>query len=829
MKVLAGAALTFLVPLGLHFQRPNVRGQSHFPTVSPSAVPAVPVARVARGTHTGPSRASLRSTALNELVKTYCTNCHNNERRRGNLSLETFDAADAPKSAEVAEKMVAKLRSGMMPPPGQKRPKGDSLDVLMLSLETQLDAAAAAHPNPGGRTFQRLNRAEYARAIKDLLGLEIDPDAYLPLDTQSENFDNIADVQALSPTLLDAYLRAASDIVWLAVGNPRATASSATYSIPRTASQSETVEGAPFGSRGGLSVEHTFPADGSYVFRVVFFHETTGAFAGTNARGEQIEVAIDGERVALLGIDRFMHAGDPNGASMLTEPIKVTAGPHRVSAVFVPPEFQSVAQDLISPLKWSLNSTSTAAAYGFSLLPHLRDLVITGPENPTGVSDTPVRRRIFTCQPRSASDARPCAEKILTRFGAAAFRRPLTASDVKGLMGLYDVAAMGDMPNAFESGVRTGLQAILASPDFVFRFEPAPASAKAGDTYKLSDVALASRLSFFLWSAPPDHELLTLASAGKLSDAGVLQRQVRRMMEDPRAEALATRFAAQWLRLQDLDKVQPDVRQYPDFDEQLRDAMRRETELFFQNLVRENRSVMELWNADYTFINERLAVHYGIPNVSGTEFRRYSYSDPQRRGLLAHASILTLTSHAMRTSAVERGKWVMEVFLHSPPPPPPPGVPDLEATAAANEGRLLTVRERMEQHRKNPTCNSCHRMMDPIGLALENYDVTGRWRVRDNGSPVDARSELWDGTPVASPADLREALLKRRESLLRTFTRNLMAYALGRRVEYFDMPTVRAIVRNAAADSDRIGAYIVGVVNSPAFRMQRAEVADGDK
>ncbi|HEY7567513.1 MAG TPA: DUF1592 domain-containing protein, partial [Gemmatimonadaceae bacterium] len=792
MKVFAGAVLTFLVPLALPGQRPEVKRQSQ-PFLAHAASP----------THLSVARTSkpktLPAASLNEVVKTYCARCHNDETKRGNLSLAAFDASTAPEMADVAEKMVAKLRSGMMPPPGQRRPKGDSLSALMLSLESQLDSAAAAHPNPGGRTFQRLNRAEYTRAIRDLLGLEIDADAYLPLDTQSENFDNIADVQALSPTLLDAYLRAASDITWLAVGNPRATASSATYSVPRTASQSETVEGAPFGSRGGVSVVHTFPADGAYVFRVVFFHETTGGFAGQNARGEEMEISIDGERVALLGVDRFMHAGDPNGASMLTEPIRVTAGPHRVSAVFVPPAFQAVAQDLISPLKWSLNSTSTAAAYGFSLLPHLRDLVITGPENPTGVSDTPVRRRIFTCQPKAASEARPCAEKILTRFGSAAYRRPLTPSDVQGLMSLYDGAAKGDMPNAFETGVRTGLQAVLASPDFVFRFERSPASVKEGDSYRLSDIALASRLSFFLWSAPPDHELLSLASAGKLSDPAVLQRQVHRMMDDPRAEALATRFGAQWLRLQDLAKVQPDVRQYPDFDEQLRVAMRKETEVFFQNLVRENRSVMELWNADYTFINERLAIHYGIPNVSGNEFRRYTYTDPQRRGLLAHASILTLTSHAMRTSAVERGKWVMEVFLHSPPPPPPPGVPDLEATPAANEGKLLTVRERMEQHRKNPTCNSCHRMMDPIGLALENYDVSGRWRVRDNGSPVDPRSELWDGSPVASPSDLREALLKRRESLLRTFTRNLMAYALGRRVEYFDMPTVRSIVRNAAA------------------------------
>ncbi|MGQ0642689.1 MAG: DUF1592 domain-containing protein [Gemmatimonadaceae bacterium] len=812
MKVFAGAALALLIPLNLQGQRSEVRGQSY-------------------SRHTYAARAShaVSSTALNDVVKTYCQGCHSDERKRGNLSLETFDVGAAPRMGDVAEKIIAKLRSGMMPPPGQKRPKGDTLASLMTTLEARLDSAAGANPNPGHRTFQRLNRAEYTRAIRDLLGLQIDADAFLPLDTQSENFDNIADVQVLSPTLLDAYLRAASDISYLAVGNPKATASSATYSVPRTASQTETVEGAPFGTRGGVSVVHTFPADGAYVFRVVFFHETTGAFAGGNARGEQIEISIDGERVALLAIDRFMHAGDPNGASMISEPVKITAGPHRVSAVFVPPAFQSVAQDLISPLKWSLNSTSTASAYGFSLLPHLRDLVITGPDNPTGVSDSPVRRRIFTCQPKAPSAARSCAQSILTRIGGAAFRRPLTDGDVRGFMSLYDATAKGDAPNAFESGVRTALQAILASPDFVFRFERSPVNAKPGETYRISDVALASRLSFFLWSGPPDHELLSLATAGKLSDQAVLQRQVQRMIADRRSDAVATRFFAQWLRLQDLDKVVPDVRQYPDFDEQLRVALRGETELFLQNLVRENRSVLELWNADYTFMNERLAIHYGTPNVSGREFRRVTYADPQRRGLLAHGSILTLTSHATRTSAVDRGKWVMEVFLHNPPPPPPPGVPDLEATPAANEGKLLTVRERMEQHRTNPTCNSCHRMMDPIGLALENFDVTGRWRVRDNGRPVDPRSELWDGSPVTGPSDLREALLKRRESLLRTFTRNLMAYAIGRRVEYFDMPTIRSIVRSAHSDNDRIASYIMGVVNSPAFRMQRTEVADGDK
>jgi hypothetical protein len=389
-------------------------------------------------------------------------------------------------------------------------------------------------------------------------------------------------------------------------------------------------------------------------------------------------------------------------------------------------------------------------------------------------------------------------------------------------MSFYDKgAAKGN----FESGIRTALEAILASPDFVFRFERAPATARPGGSYKISDVDLASRLAFFLWSAPPDETLLTLARKSKLSDPVELERQVKRMLADPRSEALATRFAAQWLRLSDLDKVQPDVRQYPDFDEQLRAAMRKETEVFFYNLVREDRSALELFNADYTFVNERLAQHYGMPNIAGNSFQRVKYTDDTRQGLLGHASILTLTSHASRTSAVDRGKWVMEVFLNSPPPPPPPGVPDLEATAGVKDGRLLTVRERMEQHRKSPVCKSCHQMMDPIGLPLEHFDVTGKWRLRDNGMPIDSKSQLWDGTAVESPADLRKALLSRPEPLLRTFTRNLMAYALGRRVEYFDLPTIRTITHQAAAHNYRMSDFIMGVVNSPAFRMQQAEAA----
>ena len=778
------------------------------------------------------ARIHVAPRALNDVIKQYCQDCHNEDIRSGNLSLTQFDASNAPGNGDVAEKMIAKLRAGMMPPPGKPRPVGDTLGALITTLETQLDASAAAKPNPGARSFQRLNRAEYSAAIRDLLSLDIDAGVYLPPDTKSENFDNIADVQTLSPTLLDAYLRAASEISWLAVGNPKATPSSATYNVPRTASQTEHVEGAPFGTRGGTSVVHIFPADGQYLFKVLFYHETTGAFAGGNARGELIEISIDGERAAVLDIDRFMTASDPNGVSMATEPVRVRAGPHRISAAFIPPAYQRVSQDLITPLKWSLNSTSIATAYGFSLLPHLRDLVITGPFKPTGVSDWPERHALVGCA-SSSQVGRACAQTIVSRLATQAFRRPLTPSDMKSLMGFYD-AGVTAAPRAasaaarHESGVRNALEAILASPDFVFRFERAT-GAGGGDTYRVSDLDLASRLSFFIWSSPPDHELLSLAAQGKLGDEAVLAREVRRMMADPRASTLATRFAAQWLRLSDLDKVQPDVRQYPNFDEQLRAAMRRETELLFENLVHEDRSVLELFTADYTFVNERLAQHYEIPNVAGPEFRRVPRTDEQRRGLLGHASVLMLTSHATRTSPVERGKWVMEVLLNQPPPPPPPGVPDFGATSEAKAGRLLTVRERMEEHRSNPTCNSCHKLMDPIGLALEHFDVTGSWRVRDNGAPIDSRADLWDGTKIETPADLRGALLARQETLLRTFTRNLFAYGLGRRVEYYDMPTVRAIVRGASANDHRISSYVIGVVNSPAFRTQKVQVTTESK
>ena len=760
----------------------------------------------------------------NELIQQYCLRCHNDELQRGSLSLEHFDAAAPQSSPEIAEKMVVKLRAGMMPPPSARRPAGELLISLVESLESHLDTADAANPNPGSRSFQRLNQAEYSLSIRDLLGLEVDGADYLPLDTKSANFDNIADVQLLSPTLLDAYLGAAAEISRLAVGDTKTAATSSTYTNPGYVSQWDRVEGAPFGTRGGISVTHIFPADGDYEFRMAFEHTTTGGYFGGVTRGEQIEVSVDGARVALLDVDRWMSVADPNGVNMRTEPIFIRGGPRRVTAAFLM-QSEGPLEDLLSPHEWSLTDRQIGVSgYGVTSVAHLKDLVVAGPFRVTGVSDNPVRRRIFTCRPTRPEEERPCANEIIARLATRAFRQALTEGDLAALMRFYEAGAD---QGGFEQGVRTALEAILASPDFIFRFEEAPPNIEPGAVYRLSDEDLATRLSFFLWGLPPDDELLSSANDDQLAKPIVLEAQVRRMLADPRAEALGTRFAAQWLRLDDLDKVHPDRLLYPDFHQQLADAMRRETELFFTGLVQHDRSILDMYQADYSYLNERLARHYGINGVSGEHFREVPYPDDTRRGLLGHGSILTLTSHAGRTSPVLRGKWVMEVLLGTPPPPPPPGVPDLDEVASTADGRTLTTRERMEEHRASPTCNSCHRFIDPIGLALDNYDVTGRWRIREDGEPLDTRGELYDGTPVDSPASLQAALLRRPVLLLRNFTTNLMAYALGRRIEYYDQPTVRRVIRQAEVEGLRMSAFVLGVVNSNAFQMQRAgTVAD---
>ena len=799
---------------------------------APLTNPQPPVPAVAAGASVwdyagfaGDSRV-LPVDESNEVIRQYCLQCHNDRRPVGGLSLTNFDVGQAHQegSVEVAEAVIRKLRTGMMPPAGVRRPEGSELEGLFLSLEQRIDSAAALNPNPGSRTFQRLNQAEYARSIRDLLGLQIDAGAFLPPDTKSANFDNIADVQLLSPTLLDAYLNAASEVVRMALGDPHAVPSETTYNVPRLASQLEHVEGAPYGTRGGVSVVHVFPADAEYTFRVELHATPTGQMFGRTAPNEMIEISVDGERVALLQIDRWMTQADPTGLTMITPPIPVRSGARRLSAAFLP-RIEGPFEDVIAPIGHSLADTQIGMAYGVTTFPHLRDLVVGGPFNVTGVSDSPTRRQVFTCRPTVASEATACAEGIIGRLATRAYRRPLRANDLRPLMAFY---SQGAEEGGFEEGIRRSLQAMLASPHFLFRIEETAAAPSAGGNYRIADLDLASRLSFFLWGRLPDQELVTVAHEGRLSEPAELEKQVRRMLADPRAEAMGTRFAAQWLRLQDLDKVHPDALQFPDFHKQLAADMLRETELFFYGLVREDRSALELINADYSYVNESLARHYGIPGVVGPDFRPVQYADASRRGLLGHGSILTLTSHANRTSPVLRGKWVMEVLLGSPPPAPPPDVPELEASGDHQDGRSLTVREQMERHRDNPSCNSCHSTIDPLGLALENFDVTGRWRIRDSGQTVDPRGDLYDGTPLDGPADLRQALLQRPEPILRTFTENLMAYALGRRLDYYDMPTVRAITRTAAEQDYRMSAFILGVVNSPAFGMKSASsVSDG--
>ena len=753
----------------------------------------------------------------NGLVKRYCVGCHNdrNKDRAGSLTLASFDVAKAGENADVSERMIRKLQASMMPPPGMARPDPAVYQSFIRTLENTVDAHARANPNPGGRTFQRLNRPEYARAIKDLLEIDVNAANWLPQDTMSANFDNIADEQALSPMLLEAYLNAAGEISRMAVGDKNAPAIDKTYTNQTYVSQHpwDHVEGAPYGTRGGMVVDHVFPADGQYSFEVTFTN-------GDNSRFEDVDISIDGQRVALLKYENGPQlAADGSGATPLfTDPVLVKAGQRRVAAAFIR-RTDGPYEDLIKPHGWS-NAGGGSGGGGITTLPQLRDVVIRGPYTTTGISLTPSRQKIFSCRPTSAADERTCARQIITRIGSEAYRRPLTSAEIDRLMPFYEGEAA---KNGFEAGVRSSLEAILASPYFIFRLEKAPTDARSGGTYRVADIDLASRLSFFLWGLPPDQALVDAAGRRELSTLAGLEKHTRRMLADPRAAALADRFAAQWLRLQDIEKVRPDPNFYPNFDENLAEAMRTETKLFFNSLVTEDRSVLDLLTSDYTYLNERLARHYGIRGVVGPEFRRVIYPDASRRGILGQGSMLVQTSLANRTSPVLRGKWVMEVLLGTPPPPPPPDVPDLEAATAAKDGRLLTTRERMEIHRTNATCNSCHRFMDPIGLALDNFDVTARWRQRENGMPIDTTGDFYDGTRVTSLPELSALLVKRPTPLVRNFAENLMAYGLGRRVEYFDQPTIRAIAKAAEANNFKMSSFILGVVKSDAFRMRRVE------
>lgn len=765
--------------------------------------------------------AAVESEALDEVVDRYCVRCHSERRLTGNLSLETFSVDEAVAQAETAERVIRKLRADMMPPPGASRPAGDTLVALVEALERTIDEAAAREPRPGDRPFQRLNRAEYERAIEGLFGLQVDAGQWLPLDQISASFDNVADVQAFSPTLMDAYLTAASDIARQVLGNPEALPVETTYPNDPTRSQHEwdRVEGAPYGTRGGVSVLHTFPADGKYVVSLSFI-------SGWGERFDDIDISVDGEQVALLRYQgastRLIDFQGRLAYPLRTDSMFVRAGQRRLTAAFIR-KMDGPYEDLIRPNDWSL--TGTEASYGTTSLPHIMQMTVEGPFAATGVSETETRRRVFTCRPTSAEEARPCAERIMTRLATQAYRRPLEQRDIDGIMYFYDEGAA---QGGFEVGVRSAVEAMLVSPHFLFRFERTPSGVQPGQVFEVDDLDLASRLSFFLWGTGPDERLLEVAERGALNDVGTLREEALRMLADPRSEALATRFASLWLRLQDLEKVRPDAFWFPNYNEQIARDMRRETELFFSNLVHEDRSLLELLDADYTFVNERLARHYGIDGVVGDDFRRVSYPDDRRQGVLGQGSVLVQTSYGNRTSPVLRGKWVMEVLLGTPPPPPPPNVPTLDESTA-QEGKpaaLLTTSDRLRMHRQNPTCNSCHQLIDPIGMALDNFDVTGQWRSRENGVLLDTNGEFYDGSEISTPASLVGVLKRRPVPFSRHFTQNLMTYALGRRVDHLDQPTVRAIARDAEADGYRMSSFILGVVTSDQFRLKRAVPTD---
>ncbi|MGA3188546.1 MAG: DUF1592 domain-containing protein [Bryobacteraceae bacterium] len=753
------------------------------------------------------------------LVNQYCVGCHNDKLKSGSFSWTQIDLTHPERTAEQSEKVIRKLRAGLMPPPGLPRPDATTMKAFAASIENSIDLAAAAHPNPGRPALHRLNRTEYANSIRDLLSVEADVAALLPTDDMSHGFDNMADVLSISPALMEGYIRAAGRISREAVGDPGALALTSTYSLSRVTSQTRHVDGTPFGTRGGISVLHDFPADGEYVFKVGFYYSPTGPLFGLNqGKGQQIEIAVNGERVALLDINPAMQLANDG---MKTPPIKVRAGPQRISASF-PQKFDGPIEDEYRMVEQSLVDVSAGTVPGMTTLPHLHQLSITGPTAAAGVSDTPSRRKIFTCRP-TGDDEIPCAKKIIADLARQAYRRPVTDNDLEGLLSFYQRGRDG---GNFDSGIRTAIQAMIASPQFVFRFERTPATAIAGKNFRINDLELASRLSYFLWSSAPDEQLITAANQGKLKDPVIFEKQVRRMLADPRSSAMTANFAGQWLRLQNLKGVSPDLFEYPDFDRTLADAMRRETELLFDSIVREDRNVVDLLTADYTFVNERLAKHYGIPNVMGNRFRRVSLTDPNRFGLLGQASILTITSTAIRTSPVQRGKYVMEVLLGTPPPPPPPNVPALPENAESRTGHVakaLSVRQRLEDHRKNPNCAGCHKMMDPIGFSLENFDVVGSWRTNDSGFKIDSTGTMFDGAKLDGPASLRQALLGHSDLFLDTFTGNLLAYGMGRVLEPSDMPVVRAVVKDAARNNDRFSALVLAIVKSVPFQMRRAE------
>lgn len=744
-----------------------------------------------------------------------CAGCHNSKLKSGNVDLSKLDVAHPEQSAELAEKVIHMASVGMMPPPGMPRPKPEALASFLNALETGVDQASEAHLNPGRPALHRLNRTEYANAIRDLLAVDIDVASLLPPDDMSHGFDNMADVLTVSPTLMEGYIRAAGRISREAIGDTTAPPLTKTYQISRVLSQMGHIDGTPFGTRGGIAVVHDFPADGEYVFKLGFYYSPTGPLFGLNqGKGQQIEVAVNGERVALLDINPAMTLAKDG---IKTDPIKIKAGPQRISASFLV-KADGPLEDEYRMVDQSLVDVSVGTVPGMTTLPHLHEFSITGPMNVTGISETPSRKKIFACHPAAQADEIPCAKKILGILARQAYRRPVTDNDLEDLLGFYQ---SGRNNGDFESGIRTAIQAMVASPEFVFRFEKTPANVAPGSNYRISDLELATRMAYFLWSSSPDDTLITLASQNKLHEPAILEKQVRRMLADPKSDAMTRTFAFEWLRLQNLRDWSPDLFLFPDFDRSLSDAMVKETELLFDNIMRQDRPVTELLTANYTFVNAHLAKHYGIPNVSGDYFRRVELTDPNRFGILGQGSFLMQTSMANRTSPVRRGQYVLDVLLGTPPPPPPPNVPLFKEVGLNDAPK--SVRQRMEEHRTNATCAGCHNLMDPIGMALENYDAVGVWRTHDLGFVIDPAGKMYDGTKVAGPASLREAVMKRSDAFISAFTQRLLAYGLGRVIDYHDMPFVRAVTRDAQKNDNKFSAFVLGVVKSPAFTMRRAE------
>jgi hypothetical protein len=754
-----------------------------------------------------------------QLVTKYCVTCHNERTRTADLALDAADFASIPANAQVWEKVIRKVRAGMMPPVGMPRPEQAALDGFVAHLERTIDAAALAAPTLRRAALHRLNRAEYGNAIRDLLAMEVDVTALLPADEEAYGFDNIADVQANSPALMERYLTAAARVASLAVGSASITPWLETYRVRSDLSQHDHVPGLPIGTRGGLLIRHYFPVDGEYVISPKLYRETVNIVRGLEQEHD-LEVSLDGERIVLArfggpkdeqaGYDFPTSAGDAI-EKRFQKRLPVKAGMHAVSVAFLK-KSSATTLELLQPFDRERLDPITPVG-----IPELDKVTIEGPFNMTGPGSSESRRRIFTCRPAREADAQACARTILTSLARRAYRGTVASTEIARLMSFYERAR--SKGGSFDAGIEDALTYLLVSPPFLFRTERDPERAAPGGIYRISDLELASRLAFFLWSTLPDEELLKLAAQGRLQNRTVLQQQVTRMLADDRARALGSNFAGQWLFLRNLKGTQPDADVYPDFDHNLRDAMQRETELLFESVVIEDRPVLDLLTADFTFVNERLARHYGMAGIYGTQFRRVAVTDPARRGLLGQGSILTLTSYNNRTSPVNRGKYVLSNILGTPPPPPPPNVPPLDE----KPGKAKSMRDRMEEHRRNPACAGCHRLMDPIGLALENFDGIGHWRTQDNGAPIDAASQLADGTQVDGPAALREAILTRRELFVRNMTEMLMTYALGRGVEHYDMPFIRAILKESAPSGYRFSSIVAGIVKSVPFQMRRSE------